>query len=113
LRGYECDTSLEALRCLVPRAIIHKGWFPESADGLENLRFAFAMIDVDKYQSTKAALEWFYPRVNPVRLYFHDYNSLESEYTASDATKKFLQDSIERLFEIPDRAGSVVFRKVP
>ncbi len=40
-----------------------KGVFPRSADGLEDKRFSFVFIDVDVYGGTKAALEWFWPRM--------------------------------------------------
>lgn len=41
----------------------HEGVFPYSADGLETKNFAFVYIDVDSYQSTKEAIEWFWPRM--------------------------------------------------
>jgi hypothetical protein len=45
-------------------AIILKGYFPETARGLENERFAFVMLDVDNYEASLAGLEFFYPRLN-------------------------------------------------
>jgi O-methyltransferase len=53
---------------------MHKGLFPDSAAGMESLRFSFVHLDLDLYSSTKAALEWFWPRVNPGGvLLSHDY----------------------------------------
>ena len=60
--------------------VIRKGYFPESTTGLENEKFAFVMIDFDKYDPTLAALEFFYTRVSPGGFIFvHDYNSPESD----------------------------------
>lgn len=41
----------------------HQGIFPDSAAGLEDERFSFVYVDVDTYQSTKAAIYWFWPRM--------------------------------------------------
>jgi O-methyltransferase len=52
----------------------HKGLFPESAAELGELRFSFVHLDLDLYDSTKAALEWFWPRVvSGGILLSHDY----------------------------------------
>lgn len=39
------------------------GLFPESARGLEDLRFSFVHLDLDLESSTRAGLEFFYPRL--------------------------------------------------
>jgi hypothetical protein len=52
----------------------HSGWFPQSAKGLESLRFSFVHLDVDLYKSTLDALEWFWPRISPGgAVLSHDY----------------------------------------
>jgi O-methyltransferase len=43
------------------RTEYHLGLFPESAKGLEELRFSFVHLDLDLYDGTFAALEWFWP----------------------------------------------------
>ena len=40
-----------------------RGLFPESAGGMDFARFAFVHLDVDFYLATKAALDWFWPRM--------------------------------------------------
>jgi O-methyltransferase len=47
----------------VERLEFHRGLFPASATGLEDLRFSFVHLDLDLYESTRAALEWFWPRL--------------------------------------------------
>lgn len=55
--------------------IIHKGYFPQSAQELADVKFAFVNIDADLYNPTKAGLEYFYPRLSPGGVIFvHDYN---------------------------------------
>jgi len=52
-----------------------KGIFPETAKVLEGNQFSFVMVDPDTYQTTKDAIEWFYPRLVPGgKLFFDDYD---------------------------------------
>jgi hypothetical protein len=56
------------------RIDMHKGLFPDSATGLDTLRFSFVHLDLDLYDSTVAALEWFWPRINHGGILLsHDY----------------------------------------
>lgn len=53
-------------------AIIKEGYFPETARGLEDERFAFVSLDTDLYKPIKAGLEFFYPRMAPGGYIFVD-----------------------------------------
>lgn len=56
----------------------HKGLFPASAAGMEPVRFSFVHLDLDLYDSTLAALEWFWPRLTPGgTLLSHDFPHVE------------------------------------
>jgi O-methyltransferase len=91
---------------------IRKGYFPETASGLEDERFAFVMVDFDKYAPTKAALEFFYPRVSRGGYIFvHDFNNPESNWACSRALDEFLSDKPEMSVAIPDAWGTALFRK--
>lgn len=58
--------------------IIRKGFFPETAAGLEEQRYAVVSIDVDLYAPTLAGLEYFYPRLSSGGvILLHDYNSMQ------------------------------------
>jgi hypothetical protein len=60
------------------RFITHKGFFPDSAVGLESLRFSFVQLDLDLYKSTLDALEWFWPRLNSGGILLsHDYPQVD------------------------------------
>lgn len=93
--------------------VVRKGYFPESAAGLEKEKFAFVMADFDKYDPTLAALEFFYTKVTPGGFIFvHDYNSPESDWACSKAVSEFLKDKPEKIISIPDTWGTGLFRKV-
>jgi O-methyltransferase len=65
------------------RTDYHPGLFPGSAVGLEHLRFSFVHLDLDLYDSTFAALEWFWPRLSSGgMLLSHDYTYAEGVYRA-------------------------------
>ena len=89
------------------------GEFPHTTDGLESEAFSFVLLDVDKFEPTLAGLQFFYPRlVRGGYMFIHDYNNTESAHGIRRSVDQFLSDKSEHLIEIPDRWGSVVFRKV-
>lgn len=93
--------------------VVRKGFFPETAIGLEAERFSFVMIDFDKYESTLAALRFFFPRTSPGGIILvHDYCSPESNWACSRALNEFLADKTERPVLIPDACGTALFRKI-
>lgn len=110
------DTSQE----LVARTIgdnrnveFRKGYFPDSAAGLEEESFALVMLDFDLYVSAMAALDFFYPRIPRGGYFFlHDFNNVESNRAISRAALEFLADKPELLLEIPDICGTAMFRKL-
>ena len=56
------------------RAVIRKGYFPETSEGLENLTFKFVNLDFDLYNPILAGLRFFYPRmIRGGVLLVHDY----------------------------------------
>jgi O-methyltransferase len=110
------DTSEDQVRRAIgdsPNVVIRKGRFPETTAGLEEERFAFVLLDLDVYPPTLAGLRFFYPRLSPgAYVFVHDYNSPESNAACSRAVQEALAGRPERIVEIPDVWGSVVFRKV-
>jgi O-methyltransferase len=47
-----------------PNVFIHKGWFPQTADAVRDRNFSLVHVDVDLYEPTRDALEFFYPRLS-------------------------------------------------
>lgn len=77
--GDFADTSEPAVLARMPypqQCIIRKGYFPETAEGLEHIRFAFVSLDPDLYEPAMAGLEFFYNRMNSGGvIVVHDYNN--------------------------------------
>jgi O-methyltransferase len=64
--GEFADTSLDAVRAKLAGAEFvrfHPGLIPDTFVGCEELRFAFAHIDLDVYQSIRDACAFVYPRL--------------------------------------------------
>ncbi len=65
-KGLYNDTSLSLVKNFLSEfnnIKFYKGLFPETADSVKNKKFCFVHIDTDIYQSTKACLEFFYPKM--------------------------------------------------
>lgn len=59
-------TSEDLVRTKLPhpeKAIFHKGYFPETTQGLEELNYLFVNLDFDLYHPTLEGLRYFYPRM--------------------------------------------------
>ncbi len=100
-RGGGFQGSLEEVQKLLqpfPAVHYHKGFFPQSAEALGDLRFSFVHLDVDLYQSTVSGLEWFYPRLHSGGILIsHDYPVAEGVRKAFD---EFFADKPESLIEL-------------
>jgi O-methyltransferase len=80
-----------------PNIRFYKGLFPQSAAGLADARFAFVHLDADLYESTKAGLEWFYPRLNKGGILIcHDYDTAAG---VNRAFEEFFADKPEPYFD--------------
>jgi len=110
------DTSQEGVAELIgdTRNIeFRKGYFPETAIGLEAEKFALVMLDVDLYRPALEVFRFFYPRmVRGGYFFMHDFNSPESDRAISRAAQEFMKDKPELVIEISDYSGSALFRKV-
>lgn len=78
VEGDFADTSVEVVlaKLTAPEhAVVRKGYFPETAQGLE-AQFAFVSLDADLYEPTLNGLRWFYPRMVPGGvILLHDYQN--------------------------------------
>lgn len=74
---YLDDTSVELVLSKMKdksKIIIKKGYFPDSASGLDEESFCFVNLDVDLYQPIKSGLEFFYPKLcTGGIILIHDY----------------------------------------
>lgn len=72
---------------------LHEGFIPRCFDRVpKDQRFRFALVDVDQYQPTLAALRWLWPRMSPGGVVVcDDYFPGASKY-ASAAIDAFVKD---------------------
>lgn len=107
------DTSLEEVKVYIGGNDLVEfkvGYFPDTSEGLEKETFAFVHIDADLYEPTKAALNFFYPRLtNQGVIIIHDYN--HNWDGIPKAVDEFIGTIPESLIEIPDWQGSAMIIK--
>lgn len=72
---------------------LHAGLFPESAEGLEDLRFALVHIDADYYHSTRDGLWWFGERIVPGGVMLLDDWQQEDTPGVTQAVTDFRRDA--------------------
>jgi hypothetical protein len=80
---YSRQVQVEELLAGYDNVHIHPGFFPDSAAGLEAERFCFVHLDLDLVESTRAALDFFHPRLLPGAILIgdnYDYPSLERTF---------------------------------
>ena len=65
-QGHLGNTSVALVLSKMPhkeQCVVRKGWFPDTARGLEDSRFCFVRLDTDLYDPILAGLSFFYPRL--------------------------------------------------
>lgn len=107
------DTSAESVLRRMPHAqkcIIRKGFFPETADGI-NGPFAFVSLDTDLYEPIYNGLCFFYPKLSAGGyIFIHDFNNEEYK-GAREAVLLFCQENNIGYVPIADDGGSVIITK--
>ncbi len=84
----------------------HKGIFPATASAVNGEYFSFVHSDVDIYESTKAVLEFFYPRMLPGGVIItHDFASCDG---ARRPFVEFFADRSEPVIELPGDQAMIV-----
>lgn len=90
--------------------IIRKGWFPETAEGIDD-KFCFVSLDADLYEPLTSGLEFFYPRLNHGGvIMIHDFNN--GDYPgAREAVKNFCDKNNIGYVCLSDNCGSAVITR--
>jgi len=102
-KGHFSDTSVELVLAQMPypkQCRIHKGYFPDSAEGLEH-RFCFVNLDLDLYLPVYNGLLFFKDRMTEQGVILvHDYYS--SGYKgARAAVEQFLAECNGTIYKYP------------
>ncbi len=78
-KGDFSDTSMELVRSRLPfpeQAVFKKGFFPDTARGLEEETYALVSLDADLYAPLLAGLRYFWPRLSRGgMILLHDYGN--------------------------------------
>lgn len=109
------ETSLEAVKRTVgedANTTYVQGFFPDSVTpDAERATYALVNLDCDLYAPTKAALDFFYPRMAAgAVLFLHDYSS-GIWPGVTQAVNEFCATTGERLVLLPDKSGTAIVRK--
>lgn len=107
------DTSLESVSANLRKLDgdfpfrFHKGLFAKTLPTLERLRFCFAHIDADLYESVFQACEFVYPRMEKGGfIVFDDYGAPTCS-GAKEAIDKFFADKLEKPSHVATTAYGV------
>ena len=99
--------SVESYLHPFPNVHFHVGMFPDSAVGLDDLRFSFVHLDADLYESTLEGIKWFYPRLSRgAVLISHDYYG--SADGAGKALHEYMADKPEPFLELAGTQVAIV-----
>ncbi len=106
------NESIALEKMVAPKnVLVKKGWFPESAQGCEEIFFCFVSLDADLFEPIYQGLLWFYPRLTPGGyIMIHDYNNT-TYGGAKEAVRKFVKEYGLVYMPIPDTGGTVVIGK--
>jgi hypothetical protein len=84
-----------------PQCRFHRGWIPQCFAGLEDRGFALVHVDVDLYEPTLAAFEFFYPRLMPGGVMVCDDYGFASCPGARRAVDEFFAGRRDVFIELP------------
>src|SRR5260370_28582147 len=97
--------SVQSYLARFPNVQVHKGFFPATSVPIADKRFSFVHLDVDLYQPTHDALEFFYPRVNQGGIFLiHDYLWAEG---VRAAVQGFFSRRQEPILELAGTYGGI------
>jgi O-methyltransferase len=108
------NNSVDKVKSSIPDAIYHIGKFEDTMNEAKDLTFAFTSIDMDLYQPTLQALDFFYPRmVDNGYIFVHDYNHPEDFHGARAAVHDFETfNSLNlKMIPLPDYSGTMAIIK--
>ena len=87
---------------------VYKGWIPSRFPEAADRKFCFVHVDVDLYQPTRDAIEFFYPRLAPGGILLLDDYGFFICPGARQAADEFFKDKPEPILEVPTGQGLVL-----
>ena len=108
------DTSIDVVMSKMPHKeniIVRRGWFPDTAVGLEEETFCFVTLDADLYQPIYEGLHWFYPRLAKGGYIVVDDFNWDDYPGTRKAVCDFSREVGISYIPIPNATGSVAIGK--
>lgn len=93
------------------KVIVRKGWFPESALGLEDVTFCYVFLDANLYNPIYEGLRWFYPRLANGGYILVDLYNWNEYPGPRKAVCDFSRESGVNYIPVPSMTGTVAFGK--
>lgn len=93
-----------------PKINVYQGWIPERFDEIADRQFALVHVDVDLFDPTLAALEFFWPRLSTGGMVICDDYGATAYPGAQAAMDKYFADKQERPVEMP--SGQAIVTKL-
>jgi O-methyltransferase len=93
------------------RAHVHVGWFPQTAQDLDDERFCLVSIDVGLFQPTLAGLRWFYPRLEAGGLIMVADYAVGHAPGVKRAVRAFAREHHVGVVPIPDWGATALIAK--
>lgn len=91
-----------------PLVHIHRGWIPQTFQGLEQCEIAFCHVDTDLYEGYLQILNWVWPRMVPGGIVkFDDYHAPSCLGARRAVDEWCQQHSVELLHSLPHGAWIV------
>lgn len=88
--------------------VFMKGWIPSRFSEVADRRFAFVHIDVDLYEPTRDAIEFFYPRLNEGAVLVVDDYGFTSCPGATRAVEEITGTLADKMIALPDGGGFLI-----
>jgi hypothetical protein len=95
-----CETVRENLKAF-PHCELHRGWIPHCFEPAKDARFALVHIDVDLYDPTRDACEFFYPRLATGGVMVFDDHGFASCPGATKAIDEYFADKPDTPLGLP------------
>lgn len=99
---------LKARFSAFPKLRVCKGWIPDSFSAAAERSFCFVHIDVDLYQPTLDAIEFFYPRLVRGGIILSDDYGFTTCPGARRAFDEYMKETPEKIIHVPTGQGFII-----
>jgi hypothetical protein len=91
-----------------PKLKVYKGWIPDSFSDIVGRSFCFVHIDVDLYQPTLNAIDFFYPRMVEGGIILSDDYGFATCPGARRAFDEYMKEMPEKIIHVPTGQAFII-----